>query len=177
MSVPESVTFNFRPKLNLLCNIKTDRQKNVSSNKIYPLNFVSSVSTATVFTLKNPEEEHMEAKSDEEEDDFQTDDDEEMEVDKQEQQKRKKVRGSCLKLPMIQMLMSGISYKNPTGFCNNTTTVIFMSSRSREVVFRRNFEITTGNRDARNVGKCEEKCKFIHILYFVIECRCTSSLK
>lgn len=63
----------------------------------------------------------MEAKSDEEEDDFQTDDDEEMEVDKQEQQKRKKVRENCLKLPVIQMLMSGISYKNPTGFFNDTT--------------------------------------------------------
>lgn len=56
----------------------------------------------------------MEAKSDEEEDDFQTDDDEEMEVDKQEQQKRKKVGENCLKLPVIQMLMSGISdKKNP----------------------------------------------------------------
>lgn len=61
----------------------------------------------------------MEAKSDEEEDDFQTDDDEEMEVDKQEQQKRKKVRENCLKLPFIQM--SGICYKNSTGFCNDTT--------------------------------------------------------
>lgn len=109
----------------------------------------------------------MEAKNDEEEDDFQTDDDEEMEVDKQEQQKRKKVRENCLQLPFIRMLMSGIGYENPTGFCNDTTAVIFMSFRSREVVFRRNFEITTGNRDVRNVGKCEEKCKFIHILTFV----------
>lgn len=81
-----------------------------------PLNFVSSVSAATIFTLKNPEEEQMEANSDEEEDDFQTDDDEEMEVDKQEQQKRKKVRENCLKHPFIQMLMSGISYKKPHRF-------------------------------------------------------------
>lgn len=44
-----------------------------------------------MFTLKNPEEEHIEAKSDDEEDGFQTDDGEEMEVDKQVQQKRKKV--------------------------------------------------------------------------------------
>lgn len=45
-----------------------------------------------MFTLKNPEEEQMEAKSDDEEDGFQTDDGEEMEVeDKQVQQKRKKV--------------------------------------------------------------------------------------
>lgn len=142
---------------------------------MYPLNFVSSVSTATIFTLKNPEEEHVEAKSDEEEDDFQTDDDEEMEVDKQEQQKRKKVRENCLKFPFIQM--SGISYKNATGFCNDTSAVICISFRSREVVFRRNFEITTGNRDVRNVGKCKEKCKFIYILYFVKERRYTSSLK
>lgn len=63
---------------------------------MYPLNVFSSVSTATIFTLKNPEEEHMEAKGNEEEDDFQTGDDEEMEVDKQEQQKRKKVCENCL---------------------------------------------------------------------------------
>lgn len=44
-----------------------------------------------MFTVKNPEEEQMEAKSDDEEDGFQTDDSEEMEVDKQAQQKRKKV--------------------------------------------------------------------------------------
>lgn len=59
-----------------------------------PLYFVSCVSIATMFTVKSPEEEQMEAKSDDKEDGFQTDDSEEMEVDKQAQQKRKKV---CLK--------------------------------------------------------------------------------
>lgn len=48
-----------------------------------------------MFTLKTPEEEHMEAKSNNEEDGFQTDDGEEMEVEKQVQQKRKKVCWKC----------------------------------------------------------------------------------
>lgn len=58
--------------------------------------------TATMFTLKKPEEEHVEAKSDDD-DGFQTDDGEEMEVDKQVQQKRKKVCWvfKCLWLPLV----------------------------------------------------------------------------
>lgn len=54
---------------------------------------MSDLYPPTLFTVKNPEEEQMEAKSDDEEDGFQTDDGEEMEVDKQMQQKRKKVQG------------------------------------------------------------------------------------
>ena len=47
---------------------------------------------ASLFTLKNTEEENMEGEGNkEEDDDFQTDEDEGMEVDKQEVPKRKKV--------------------------------------------------------------------------------------
>lgn len=69
-------------------------KKYIRGGKNCPLYFVSCVSIATMFTVKNPEGEQMEAKSDDKEDGFQTDDSEEMEVDKQVQQKRKKV---CLK--------------------------------------------------------------------------------
>lgn len=65
-----------------------------------------------MFTVKNPEEEQMEAKSDDKEDGFQTDDSEEMEVDKQVQQKRKKV---CLKwpqLPLVQMVTAWMNYNS-----------------------------------------------------------------
>lgn len=48
------------------------------------------MSTAHLFTLKNPTEENMEGDG-REEDDFQTDDDEDMEVEKPALQKRKKV--------------------------------------------------------------------------------------
>ncbi|XP_020506469.1 surfeit locus protein 2 [Labrus bergylta] len=60
---------------------------------------MSDLYPSSVFTLKEPAEESVEADRDEkeEEDDFQTDEDEDMEVDKQEQQKRKKVQGGGFK--------------------------------------------------------------------------------
>ncbi|XP_041667170.1 surfeit locus protein 2 [Cheilinus undulatus] len=54
---------------------------------------MSDLYPPSMFTLKNPAEESMEADEDEDDDDFQTDEDDEMEVDKQVQQKRKKVQG------------------------------------------------------------------------------------
>lgn len=52
--------------------------------------------TASLFALKNTEEESMKDDRDEEEDDLQSDEEEGMEVDKQVVQKRKKV-SRCLK--------------------------------------------------------------------------------
>lgn len=57
-----------------------------------------------MFTVKNPEEGQMEAKSDEEDDGFQTDDSEDMEVDTQVPQKRKKVCSKCQQLPRVQIV-------------------------------------------------------------------------
>lgn len=110
------------------------------------LRFVSCVSVATMFTVKNPEEEQMEAKSDDEEDDFQTDDSEEMEVDKQAQQKRKKVCWKCPQLPLVQMGTAWVNHK-----------YVIVSFRSKEGAFRKNFGTITGNREVRKKGKFEEE--------------------
>lgn len=100
---------------------------------------------ASMFPLQNSAEESMKSDRGEEEDDFQTDNDEEkMEVDKQVVQKRKKVR-------------EYISEEKKT-ICAHVSVVfihvaIFLSSRYKVVVFRRNSGIITGNQDVRNTEK------------------------
>lgn len=132
------------------------------------------VPTATIFTLKNPAEESMEGDRDEEEDDFQTDEEEGMEVDKQVLQKRKKVCGNWifffLSIFGASMWWTGIDEIMPVSL-NDAIAVIFMSFRSRVVVFRRNSEITTGNQGARNVEKCEVKYKTICVFLYLVICQ------
>lgn len=119
------------------------------------------VPTATIFTVKNPAEENMEGenKGDGEEDDFQTDEEDEMEVDSQVLQKRKKV---CRNLKSIFYFyfIFNIAIRL---FLTDANAV--MSFRSKEAVFRRNSETTTGNRDVRNVEKSQmgSKCKTLNV--------------
>lgn len=96
----------------------------------------------------------MKDDGDEEEDDFQTDENEEMEVDKQVVQKRKKVCGIDI-WSHICVCAFGIYFINVVIRFSLTdiNAVIFMSSRSRVVVFRRNSEIITGNQGVRNMEK------------------------
>lgn len=138
----------------------------IISSRFYRLRaYVSYVPTATIFTLKKPAEENKEGDGDEAEDDFQTDEDEEMEVDKQVLQKRKKVCGNLNSFCFFACFWC-INYIMPVSF-NDTIAVIFMSFRSREVVFRRSSEITAGNPGARNVEKCDVDYKIIYIYVFL----------
>lgn len=129
---------------------------------------MSYVPTATIFSLKNPAEESMEGDGGEAEDDFQTDEDEDMEVDKQVLQKRKKVRGNLNSFFVCLFVRFWCINDIMPVSLNDTIAVIFMSFRSRLVVFRRNSEITTGNQGARNVEKCEGKYKTIYVFLYPV---------
>lgn len=105
-----------------------------------------------MFTLKKQAEEAMEDGGNEEEDDFQTDEDEddveEMEVEKQVQQKRKKVWWSLTNHFVCVCGSDFFFYNLIMSFSlPNNNPVIFVYSRSKAVVFKRNSEITTGNQD------------------------------